>query len=72
MSFVFESRFTGFRVNSVHDGIYGYQTWKYSMDDIFKHGLGSKKLFWASRQRGNYRGVSACPLFLSRVWSVLG
>ena len=72
MSFVFESRLVGFRVNSVQDVIYGYLTWKYSMNDIFKHALGSKKLFWASQKRGNYRGVSACPFFPSRVWSVLG
>ena len=72
MSFVFESRLVGSRANSVQDVIYGYQTWKYSVDDIFKHGLGSKKLFWKSHERGSYRGVFACHLFLSRVWSVLG
>ena len=68
MSFVFESRLVGFRANSVQDVIYGYLTWKNSVNGNFKHGLGSKKLFWASHERGSYRGVSACPLFPSRVW----
>ena len=39
---------------------------------FFKHGLGSKKLFWKSHERGSYRGVFACHLLSSRVWSVLG
>ena len=35
MSFVFESRLVGFRVNSVQDVMYGYLTWKLSMNGIF-------------------------------------
>ena len=71
MSFVFESRLVGFRANSRQAVIYGYLTWKNSVSSIFKHGLGSNKLFWTSQERGSYRGVFACPLLLSRVWSVL-
>ena len=63
MYFVFESRLVGFRANSVQDVIYGYLTWKNSMTDIFKHGLGRQKLFWTSHDRGCYQGVFACPLF---------
>ena len=72
MSFVFESRLVGSRENSVQDVIYGYLTWKNSMNDIFKHELGSKKLFWTSHERGSYGGVIACPLFSNLVWSVQG
>ena len=72
MSFVFDLRLVGFSANSVQDVIYGYLTWKNYVKGIFKHGLGSKKLFWTSHKIGIYRGVSACPLFSSHVWSVLG
>ena len=72
MSFVFESRLVGFRANSLQDVIYGYLTWKNSVNGIFKHGLGYKKLCCTSHERVSYRGLFACPLFLSRVWSVLG
>ena len=35
MSIVFESRLVGSRANFVQDVIYGYLTWKNSVNDIF-------------------------------------
>ena len=35
VSFVLESRLVGFRENSVQDVIYGYLTWKISVNGIF-------------------------------------
>ena len=72
MSFVFESHLVGLRANYAQDVIYGCLTWKNYVKGIFKHVLGSKKLFWTSHKRGIYRGVFACPLFSSRIWSVFG
>ena len=68
----FESCLVGLRANSVQDVIYGYLTWKNYVNGIFNYGLGYKKLCWRSHDRVSYRGVFACTLFLSRVWSVLG
>ena len=72
MSFVFESRLVGFRANSVQHVIYGYLTWKNCVNGIFNYVLAYKKLSSRSHDRVSYRGVFACPLFSSRIWSVLG